>query len=158
MIYAIPAGDLTPKVGEYVCSKVHGLRLDIGMYQAFAFVDQVTGDFVGGCVISNYRRTDCEISCAAENSMAFRRHVMQAVFQYIFHTLGCVRCTSITTKGNKRARAFLEALGFELEGNLRRGYDGERDALLYGLLREDCRYLGAEGHGEEIRTSSANAA
>lgn len=157
MIRAIAAAELTPMVGEYICSKVNGLKLDIGMYQAFAFIAD-DGTFVGGCVISNFRGTDCEISCAAENSMAFRRHVMQAVFHYIFVQLKCVRCTSITTRGNRRARKFLEALGFQLEGNLRLAYDGQRDALVYGLLARDCRYLGAEGHGEEIRASSANAA
>lgn len=156
MICAVPADHLTPRVGEYIMSKVNGLRLDPGMFQAFAFL-AVDGTFMGGCVISNYRGTDCEISCAAENSMCFRRNVMQAVFSYIFVQLGCVRCTSLTTKGNKRARSFLEALGFELEGNLRRGYDGSRDALVYGLLREQCRYVRA-GEDGQVNTASADAA
>lgn len=158
MIRAVPAAHLTDMVGKYMCDKITGLKLQPGMYQAFAFLTE-QNDFVGGCSISNYRSTDCEISCASENSMAFRPHVMQAVFQYIFVQLGCVRCTSITTRRNKRARAFLEALGFELEGNLRLAYDGERDALVYGLLKRDCRYLAAGGqHGEEKRTDCADAA
>lgn len=158
MIRAVPAMHLTDMVGRYMCDKIAGLRLEPGMYQAFAFVSD-TGDFVGGCSISNYRGTDCEISCAVDNPMAFNAGVLCAVFQYIFVQLKCVRCTSITTRRNKRARKFLEALGFELEGNLRLAYDGERDALVYGLLARDCRHLGAiEHHGQEIRTDRANAA
>lgn len=133
-------------VADYISSKVEGnsLRFVPGQYQAFAFLSD-TQEFVGGAVVSNFRQgeyaNDCEISCAAETSMAFRPHVCAAVFAYIFVQLKCGRCTAITTKKNRRTRAFLEALGFVLEGCVRRGYDGKRDALVYGLLAEDCRFL-----------------
>jgi RimJ/RimL family protein N-acetyltransferase len=143
---AVPAGDKSAMVAEYISSKVEGssLRFVPGMYQAFAFLNDKQ-DFVGGAVVSNFRQcqysNDCEISCAAETSMAFRPHVCAAVFQYIFTQMQCGRCTALTTKKNVRTRAFLEALGFRLEGCVKRGYDGKRDALIYGLLVEDCRFL-----------------
>jgi RimJ/RimL family protein N-acetyltransferase len=147
---AVPAGDKADMVAAYISSKVEGSspRFAPGQFQAFAFLSDKQ-EFVGGAVISNFRRgqfsNDCEISCAAESSMAFRPHVCAAVFQYIFVQLECGRCTAITTKKNRRTRAFLEALGFVLEGCVRRGYDGKRDALVYGLLVEDCRFLGVGG-------------
>lgn len=159
---AIPAGDKTGMVGQYIMAKVPGLRLTEGMYTAFAFLSD-TGEFVGGAVVSNFREgeygNDCELSCAAETAMAFRPHVMRAVFTYIFNQLGCVRTTCITTKRNARTRAFLNGLGFVLEGNIRHGYDGRRTALIYGLLAKDCRYLEGRGdNGEEVGAERASAA
>lgn len=145
---AIPAEELTGAVGQYLMEKIPGLRLTPEMFSAFAFLDD-NDDFAGGCAVYNYRPgkygNDCEISCAAETPMAFRPHVCTAVFRYVFVQLNCVRLTAITTKRNKRARDFIGRLGFVLEGNVRLGYDGKRDALIYGLLAADCRYLGAEG-------------
>jgi RimJ/RimL family protein N-acetyltransferase len=131
------------------------------MFSAFAFLND-QGDFVGGCAISGYRQSqygnDCDISCASETSMAARPHVFTAVFNYVFVQLKCVRLTCVTTKRNKRARAFIERMGFELEGNVRLGYDGKRDALIYGLLAADCRYLAGGQHGFQERTERATAA
>lgn len=155
---AMPAGALTEMVGQYVMEKT-GMTLQPGMYQAFAIVND-NQDFVAGMVISNFRGTDCEISCASESGAAWRPHVCKAVFKYIFEQLGCVRCTSITTKRNKRAREFLEALGFQLEGNLRQGYDGKIDALIYGLLASECRFLADDSgdlNGQEVRASAASS-
>jgi len=147
---AIPAGDKTDMVGQYMTEKT-GAVFQPGLFQAFAILND-DGEFVGGVVISNFRNTDVESSCAAENSAVWRPQVMQAVFGYVFTQLGCVRCTSITTKRNKRARSFLEALGFQLEGNIRLGYDGQKDALIYGLLASECRYLAGVHNGEEVHT------
>lgn len=159
---AVPAGDKTGLVGRYLMEKVHGLKLVDGMYQAFAFLSD-TNEFVGGCAITNFREgeygNDCEISVAAETSMAFRPHMMCAVFTYVFVQLKCTRLTCITTKRNKRGRAFIERSGFRLEGTLKRAYDGKRDALIFGLLRENCRYLGTGGsNGEEVGAEPAACA
>lgn len=162
---AVLAGKHTEAVGAYVMEKVPHLVLNPGMYVAFMVVnDQM--DFVGGVVFTNYRETDgkatdVEISCAAETPAAWRPGVCRAIFKYVFETAGCVRCTSITVKGNKKARDFLQSLGFQLEGNVRLGYDGRRDALIYGLLRSECRFLTDDSereNGEKERTSSAPTA
>lgn len=129
-------------VGRYMEEKT-GINLESGMYQAYMVVND-NNDFVAGVVITNYRGIDCEISCAGETAMAWRPHVCRAVFDYIFNQLGCVRCTASTLKSNKRTRDFLEGLGFTLEGRLRLGYDGRKDALIYGLLASECRYLADE--------------
>lgn len=144
---AVPAGNLTHMVGEYVSEKT-GMVLQPGMYSAFMVVDD-DKNFVAGVTITNFRKTDCEVSCASDAPLAFRPHVCRAIFKYIFEQLGCVRCTSITVKGNRKARSFLEGLGFQLEGNVRLGYDGRRDALIYGLLRSECRFLADGGMTDE---------
>lgn len=143
---ALPAGKLTEMVGQYITEQT-GMELTPGMYQAFMIVND-SKDFVAGVVFSNFRKTDVEVSCASETPAAWRPEVCRAIFKYVFDQLGCVRCTSITVKGNRKARGFLEGLGFQLEGNVRLGYDGRRDALIYGLLRSECRFLADESERE----------
>lgn len=143
-MYAIPAGDKLHMLCAYIYEKT-GARLNPDMSQGFAILSD-TNEFIAAVVVSNVRYydgkpIDCEISCASESGVAWRPHVCTAIFQYIFGQLGCVRCTSITRKNNTKSREFLEALNFELEGKVRKGYDGEKDALVYGLLREECRYF-----------------
>jgi RimJ/RimL family protein N-acetyltransferase len=51
------------------------------------------------------------------------------------------RVTAVTGRKNKKARKALEVMGFVLEGNMERGLDGFENALIYGLLRENCRWI-----------------
>ena len=155
LMRAVPAGDKSDMVAQYMTENT-GMAFDPGMFVAFAVLND-NDEFVAGVVITNYRDWDCEISCASETPTAWRPEVCNVIFSYIFEQLHCVRCTSSTTRGNKRARGFLEALGFQLEGKLRRAYDGTRDALVYGLLAGDCRFL-AGGLSGKINTEGTDAA
>lgn len=145
---AAPAGTHTELVAEYVKSKIDGLDLTPGQYTAMMVVND-QNDFVAGITFSNYRSHNIEISCASETGTAWRPHVLRAVFTYVFGQLDCVRCTCITSKANKKTRDFLESLGFVLEGNIRLGYGGTKDALIYGLLRSECRYLAGDSERED---------
>lgn len=147
---AVPAGDKLAIICKYMYEKC-GALLDPAMSAGFAVLSD-TDKFVAAVVVSNVRYyegkpVDCEITCASESGIAWRPHVCAAIFTYIFGQLGCVRCTSITRKNNTKSREFLEALNFELEGKVRRGYDGEKDALIYGLLREECPYFSGNVDG-----------
>jgi hypothetical protein len=131
-------------------------------------VKNSSDEFVAGIIISNYRGTDCEITMAAETANWARKGIMAYVFEYIFNQLGCVRCTCIVKNGTRskrknatpeqRTRRFLEGIGFVLEGNMRRAYDGRHGALIYGLLAEDCRFLGGYSSGEKVRAEAAHTA
>jgi hypothetical protein len=136
---AVPAGDNTNLVGAYVAEKT-GCEFTPGMFSAFAVLDD-RGGFCAGVVVSEYRGYDCQLSCASDVRTAWRPHVIKAVFDYVFNQLGCIRCTALTRKNNRRTRAFLGGMGFTLEGRVRKGYDGVKDALVYGLLKEECVYI-----------------
>lgn len=135
----IPAGEQLDLIGKYVGEKCDATFVP-GLFQGFAVLND-DGQFAAAVVVSDFREHDCQISCATESKFTWRPHVLKAVFNYVFNQLGCVRCTSITKITNKKARAFLEHMGFQLEGKLRLGYDGKRDALIYGLLASECRYI-----------------
>ncbi len=144
---AVPAYDITAKVllCKYMYEKFE-VAFDPNTVQGFAVLNG-EGKFVAGVLVSNVRYyngipLDCEISCASDTPVAWSPEVCRAVFTYVFGQLGCIRCTSITRKNNEKSRKFLEALNFVLEGNIRRGYDGKNDALIYGLLAENCQFFG----------------
>lgn len=154
----VPAGNNTELVGRYVAEKC-GVEFQFGLYQALAILDE-DGRFCAGVVVSEWRGHDCQVSCATESSAVWRPHVMAGVFDYIFNQLGCVRCTSVTKKSNKRCRDFLTGLGFQLEGRMRMAYDGVKDALVYGLLASECRYIQgvSDGNGDaEVPPATDNS-
>lgn len=133
-----------PLLCQYMFEKTEAL-FDPAMCQGFAIMDD-SDDFAAAVIVSNVRYhngkpIDIEISCATDRKFTWTPEVCKTIFTYIFGQLGCTRCTSITKKNNSKSREFLDALNFVLEGNIRRGYDGERDALIYGLLAEDCRFF-----------------
>lgn len=134
-----------PLLCQYLEDKI-GIAFKPSEVQGFAIMSD-KDEFVAGVIVSNVRYSagkaiDCEISCATESSVAWRPEVCKAVFGYIFDQIGAVRCTSIVRKNNTKSRKFLEALNFQLEGNVRKGYDGQKDALIYGLLAEECQFYG----------------
>lgn len=97
--------------------------------------------FKGAVLVSGYRDIDCELSTASSTPLVWTEEVLRHIFNYIFRDLGCIRCTAITTQKNKKAKAFLTALNFKYEGRMRKALDGENDAIIYGLLRDDCIYI-----------------
>jgi len=143
----IPAGDNLELIGKYVGEKCEA-HFTPGMFQGLVVLSD-DGQFTAAIVVSDFREHDCQLSCATESKFTWRPHVLRAVFEYVFNQLGCVRCTSITKITNKKARAFLEGMGFQLEGKLRLGYDGKKDALIYGLLASECKYIAQPEQDDE---------
>lgn len=69
------------------------------------------------------------------------RGFILAMFDYPFRQLECVRITAPVAEGNDKAIQFLERLGFVREGCLRRALPDGRDRLIYGILKEDCKWI-----------------
>lgn len=100
------------------------------------------GQLVAGVVFHNYRAgIDIEVSLAADSPSWAHPAILRRLFGYPFNQLGVVRLTCIVGRKNKRCRRFSEGLGWKLEGVVRRAYDGREDACLYGMLREDAKFL-----------------
>lgn len=95
---------------------------------------------VAGVVFHDYRGYDISITVAADSPRWARRGVLRQLAKYPFTQLGCVRLTSIVSSENHRAQRLNLGLGMTLEGTQRRGFDGVHDALLFGVLREQCEW------------------
>lgn len=101
------------------------------------------GQLIGGAIYHDYRERDGDI----EMSAAFLTpawclpQTLRGLFAYPFLQLGCARMTTITTRKNKAARGFDERAGFKLEGVMRKAFNKKHDLMIYGMLREECRWI-----------------
>ena len=103
--------------------------------------------FAGGVVLHsshsvNGKKINIEMSAAFEPGSGWAtKATLRQLFAYPFVQNDYVRLTTITARSNKVARKGNVALGFKLEGVARKSIDGREDAMIYGMLREDCRFI-----------------
>lgn len=95
------------------------------------------------CVIYNrwYPGISVEISVAAAKPNWLTRDFLALVFHNPFNVWGMRRVGSSIAASNERSVEFCEHLGFKHEGTIRQGAPDGDDLLLYGMLRNECRYL-----------------
>lgn len=67
------------------------------------------------------------------------RRVLRAIFTAAFAQAR--RLTAEVEPDNRRALRQVQRLGFCYEGYRPLGLEGVRDTIVYGMLKEDCRYL-----------------
>lgn len=96
------------------------------------------GLVIGAAIFNNWTGRDCEFNGIGRG--AFTLPVLRDLFRYVFQNLGCARVTARTRVSNLRARRGLEAIGFRIEGVIRELHEDE-DALMYGMLRRECRVV-----------------
>ena len=83
---------------------------------------------------------DIQMSVAADSKRWLSRDVLRALFAYPFVQVRCDRVTALTMKSNRSTRKFLLGIGFDEEGNIRRGFRTD-DCIVYGMLREECKWI-----------------
>lgn len=135
----------SPAVAHWVAPRV-GIA-DPVAFGAFSAIGIGVGSRpIAGFVFSDLRVSqhgnDVRVTVAAEPGTRWaRQQVLRYLFDYVFNQLGCARATFIIREGNERAERVSKKLGFRKEGVVRRGWDGKTNALIYGLLKTECRYL-----------------
>jgi RimJ/RimL family protein N-acetyltransferase len=95
--------------------------------------------------------------CAAVAGRWLTRPFLAAVFRYPFEQLGVRRVTARIGANNPKAKKFLESLGFTHEGTIRKGWEPNIDLLVYGLLKEECRFLEPRYNGQTVSTRRARS-
>ena len=115
------------------------------------------GYLLGGVVYHNYTGHDIQASLAFDRPGWALPGTLRALFGYPFNDLKVSRMTAIIGRKNKRSRKLCEGLGFKLEGVHAKGLDGFQDAMTFGLLKENCRWIKDRTHGQ-INAGRAAAA
>jgi RimJ/RimL family protein N-acetyltransferase len=132
-------------VASYVASRIR----DMGTppekdYEAIGVVGK-GGELIGGVVYTNYHELapgQCDIMMSAAGEPGWLTPLsLRVFFSYAFEQLSCVRITTIAAKSNRKARSLNERLGFVLEGVLRDGRGIGHDAVAYGMLKRDCKWI-----------------
>ena len=121
-------------VGERIGEKDFGPAIGIGQYK--------DGKIVAGVVYNLYNGPSICMHVAAEPGKRWMtKDFLFRTFAYPFIQLGCNRVTGLVRVDNIEARRFDENLGFIQEGIIRKGADDGTDMILYGMLKEECRWL-----------------
>jgi len=82
----------------------------------------------------------CIHVAARPGALWCRPEILHHIFYYPFQQLDCRLLLAPVRESNMASRKTVEALGFSLDGRLRK-MDDEKDVLLYGMLREECRWV-----------------
>lgn len=100
------------------------------------------GELIAGVVFNLFTGPSiCMHVAAVPGKRWMTREYLWRCFAYPFLQLGCNRITGLVRVDNLEAQRFDEHLGFVREGILRRACDDGMDMILYGMLREECRFL-----------------
>ena len=100
------------------------------------------GELIAGVAFENYTKTNISIHVAALDGRHWlSRDFLFRVFAYPFLQLNCHRVTGLVRVDNIKAQRLDEHLGFVREGVLRRGATDGTDYIIYGMLKEECRWL-----------------
>lgn len=82
---------------------------------------------------------DCHFNAAVADPGFIRAKLLRVVFRTLFTR--AVRVTALIDPDNHRAIKNARQLGFVYEGYMRLAVEGRRDALLFGMLADECRFL-----------------
>jgi RimJ/RimL family protein N-acetyltransferase len=97
------------------------------------------GQLCGGMLFNQYVEGDVELTIYAPGRL--HRGAIRAGFAYVFLTLGCNRLSARTRASSLAVQVVLRKAGFQQEGTLREYYTDGEDAVLFGILKRNCKWL-----------------
>lgn len=113
---------------------------DFGQCATIGMSDK-NGKLVAGCVYHRWRGFDCEVTFASVTPRWLLPQNLTPLFHYPFVQRGLRRLTLIIGSNNRNAVSTNLRIGFKLEGRARKAYDGTNDAIILGMLREECPHI-----------------
>lgn len=126
------------EVATWVWQQIYGsVAPEWGPCVAIGVVNEATLRCAAGVVFHRFSGHNIELSIAAVDPRWARRDVIRGILAYAFEQAGATRITTINSVHNTRAHKLARGIGFEREGLLRRGWDGNTDAYVWGALRAD---------------------
>lgn len=128
------------QLAAFVAEALGDPEMDFGNYSAVGFMD--SRGLKAALVYNNFHYPNiCMHIAARPGSLWCRRDILYHIFNYPFGQLECSRVTAPVNSRNRRAVRVVEALGYKLEGTLRRAGRMGGDVLIYGMLREECKWV-----------------
>ena len=107
-------------------------------------------DYVkAACVAEPQSLFEVHFSAAIEDPTAITRRLLKTIFGTLFSRYA--RIVAKVEPDNYHSADVVRRLGFQYAGFLRRGLDGNRDAYIFDMLRDDCRWLPGYEGGTIIR-------
>ena len=114
---------------------------DLGDARCIAFRRRSDNRMLYGGAFNEYRGRDVQYHAACDDPKVLTRSRIRLLFRYPFEQLGVSRISCVIAASNSRSRRVVEGLGWTEEGTVRKFYADNEDAKIYGMLREDCRWI-----------------
>ena len=130
--------DQKERVGEFAKALIPHVPSWGEWYVAIGY--EQDGDLIAGVVYNLYSGADIAMHVAGVGANWLSRSYLRAAFRYPFVQLGCRRVSGFVPATNVAAQRFDEHIGFRREGYMRHSLPDD-DVIVYGMLREDCRWL-----------------
>lgn len=93
-------------------------------------------------VYSHFSPRNCELTIATDGRKTWAtKRSLRAIFAPPFVHWGLRRVTFIVKADNQPSIRMLETAGARREGIARMAFDGDVDGIVFGMLKEECRYL-----------------
>ena len=127
-----------PVLRDWLCQRLEIPRLQQDS-KTIAVIDEAR--ILAVVAYSAFNGHDCQVSVAGEGHW-LSRYTIPVFFKYPFNQLGCRRMTAFCRDSNDRVQRFAVKFGFKREGILRSYFEDGADCHIFGLLKEDCRFLG----------------
>lgn len=100
------------------------------------------GEIVGAFIFTNFGPTGCFMNVASDGSWKWlSRSFLVHAFAYPFVQLNYRRVSAVVSELNEPSLRFVQRLGARYEGRMRCAAPGGEDYLMFGMLREECRWL-----------------
>lgn len=99
------------------------------------------GKLIAVVVYTDYHPHMIEMHIASIDSSWASRYTLKTFFSYPFSQLKLNRVQAILAASNERAISMIERLGFTYEGYHPKAYRGGVDAVSYGLLKSNCKWV-----------------
>jgi hypothetical protein len=110
-------------------------------------------DVLAACVGEWKSLFEVDFTAAIDNPRAISRKLLRVIFGTLFQR--AIRVVARVEPDNDHSADVVRRLGFQYAGFLRKGLDGDRDAYIFDMLREDCRWLPGYSGGTIIRSDFA---
>ena len=107
-------------------------------YDDAKFITLLNGDEVDAITLfTRFCPFHCEMTVMAKYGT---RKYLREVFSYPFLKLGYNRVNAFVRVDNQKSHFLCQRLGFKKEAYLQRWY-GNADGIMYGMLKENCKWL-----------------
>jgi RimJ/RimL family protein N-acetyltransferase len=123
-------------------------RVDAETFKDYAAIGlEQDGELIAGVVFDGKTGANIAMHVASNGTRHWMTPAyMAACFRYAFVHEKCNRITGLVRADNVDAQRFDEHLGFKREGQLRAACTDGTDLIIYGMLKEECRYIEGKYH------------
>ena len=111
---------------------------DIANSSYIGFVEN--NKIIGAVLFTNYDGNNIYIHVAFDTPKCVNKKTIKLMFDYIYNQIKCKRATAQCDDTNARIKKLVEGVGFIREGTMR-NMAGKNNLAVYGMLREECKWV-----------------